>query len=114
LGRPYEGVGKDYLISGWFATSDWVAKNQDSVKKFADVMRQTAQWANANSARARTILAKYAKLNDDPAVKRAPVVLARTLEPASLAPIINLGVKYKVLTSAIPSGDLIASLAGKP
>lgn len=109
LAKSFDVLGKQFLLSGWFATADWVTKNPELAKKFAAAMEQAAQWATAHQAQATVILEKYSKIPADPGLKRGHVTYGRTLDPAALAPIIDVGVKYKVLPKAIPPADLIAT-----
>ena len=106
LGKAYGAVAKSWLIAGWFATTDWIAKNPDTARKFADVMRQSADWANANPVKAAAILSKYSKASID----HIHTTYGRTLDPALIAPVIDIGVKYKILPKAIPPTDLIGKI----
>jgi NitT/TauT family transport system substrate-binding protein len=106
LGRAYGAVAKVWLIAGWFATTDWIAKNPDTVRKFADVMRQSAEWANANPAKAAAILSKYSKAKID----HIHTTYGLALDPALIATVIDVGVKYKILPKAVPPTDLIAKV----
>jgi NitT/TauT family transport system substrate-binding protein len=107
LGKSYGAVAKQFLIAGWFAKSDWVAQNADVVKRFDDAIAQSAQWANANPAKAGAILEKYAKIQANPDANH--LNYARTLEPSAIAPVLELGLKYKALAQALPAADLIAT-----
>lgn len=109
LGKANDGIAKRFLIAGWFANADWVAKNADVARKFAAVMQQTAVWADAeaNRAQAAAILEKYTKIRTN-SPGYAHMSYARTLDPQSIAPVIDAGVKYKVLDKTIPASDLIA------
>ena len=106
LGKAYGAVAKTWLIAGWFSSTDWIAQNPDTVRKFADVMRQSADWANANPVKAAAILSKYTKA----AVDRIHTTYGRTLAPALIAPVIDIGVQYKILPKAVPPTDLIAKI----
>jgi NitT/TauT family transport system substrate-binding protein len=99
-------VAKQFLIAGWFARSDWVAQNAAAVRRFDDAIAQTAQWANANPAKAAAILEKYSKIPPNPNANH--LVYATKLEPAAIAPVLALGVKYRVLSQLIPASELIA------
>lgn len=109
LGKAYESVAKSWLIAGWFSTSDWIEKNTATARKFADVMKQSGDWANANPVRAAAVLQKYSKLVNDGG--RVHTIYGRTLDPATITPVIEMGVKYKVLTKSFPAGDIIAPMA---
>ena len=106
LGKAYGAVAKSWLIAGWFSSTDWIAQNPDTVRKFADVMRQSADWANANPVKAAAILSKYTKASID----RIHTTYGRTLDPALIAPVIDIGVQYKILPKAVPPTDLIAKI----
>jgi NitT/TauT family transport system substrate-binding protein len=106
LGKAYGAVAKSWLIAGWFSTNDWIAQNPAVARKFADVMRQSADWANANPVQAAAILSKYTKATID----RIHTTYGRTLDPALIAPVIDIGVKYKILPKAVPPTDLIAKI----
>jgi NitT/TauT family transport system substrate-binding protein len=106
LGKAYGAVAKSWLIAGWFSSTDWIAQNPDAVRKFADVMRQSADWANANPVPAAAILSKYTKAS----IERIHTTYGRTLDPALIAPVIDIGVQYKILPKAVPPADLIAKV----
>jgi NitT/TauT family transport system substrate-binding protein len=106
LGKAYGAVAKSWLIAGWFSSNDWIAQNPDTVRKFADVMRQSADWANANPVPAAAILSKYTKAS----IERIHTTYGRTLDPALIAPVIDIGVLYKILPKAVPPADLIAKV----
>jgi ABC-type nitrate/sulfonate/bicarbonate transport system substrate-binding protein len=55
---PFDAVAKKFLFASWFATSPWAASHPDLVKRFDEVMRETAVWANKNQAQSAAILAK--------------------------------------------------------
>jgi NitT/TauT family transport system substrate-binding protein len=106
LGKAYGAVAKSWLIAGWFSSTDWIEQNPETVHKFADVMRQSADWANANPVKAAAILSKYTKAS----IERIHTTYGRTLDPALIAPVIDIGVQYKILPKAVPPTDLIAKI----
>ena len=108
LGKSYSAVAKQFLIAGWFAKSDWVAQNPDVVKRFEDAIAQTAQWANANPAKAAAILEKYSKIPRQS--EREPPHLRAHARRAAIAPVLELGLKYKALSQPMAPSDLIAHL----
>jgi NitT/TauT family transport system substrate-binding protein len=105
LGKPYGAVAKQFLIAGWFAKADWVAQNPDVVKRFNEAIAQTAQWANANPAKASAILEKYSKIPANPNANH--LSYARTLDAAAIDPVLALGLKYKALTQTLAASELI-------
>lgn len=108
LASPEDVIGKQFMITGWFATSEWVASHLDAARRFAAVIRETARWANANPDQAGLILEKYAKLPPDPTHQRPHVPYLSALSASMLAPIVSLGAKYGVLANPPAVADLVA------
>lgn len=86
LADCYASLGSHYLVGAWVATPQWAKGHPDVVRRFTAVMRQTAEWANANHARTAEMLAADLKL--DPAVLATMVrayypdrLTARLLQP---------------------------------
>jgi NitT/TauT family transport system substrate-binding protein len=104
LGHNYDAIAKTFLITGWFATGDWLAKNPDVAKKFADAMAETADWANTNHDRAAEILFKYTKID----TRKSHVRFARRLSAAIVQPVLDAGIQYKMLDKSASLNDLIS------
>jgi NitT/TauT family transport system substrate-binding protein len=105
IGNNYDSIAKTFMITGWFATSDWLAKNPDAAKKFAAAMAETADWANANHDRAAEILFKYTKIN----TRKSHVRFANRLSAAIVQPVLDAGAQYKMLDKSVALGDLIST-----
>ena len=95
LGNGSEAVGNHYMVTGWFATSDWLAKNALTAKRLQTVMLQIAKWANANRAESQTIVPKYTKITPDIAAHMVRAVIGEVKPDAALVqPVIDVAVKY--------------------
>lgn len=108
LGKAYDAVAPEFLISIVFATRDWVAKNPEASRRFVRVLYDMAKIANAHPEATAPILAKYTKLDMDHihAMKRSQYATA--LVPAQLQPVLDIAAKYKVLDRSFNAADLIA------
>lgn len=107
LGRAYDAVAKQFLISGWFAGSDWAAKNPAVVKAFAEAVGESAQWANANREKAAVILEKYTKIEADSSQARLRITFAQSLDPALVQPVIDAGARYKIIAKPYPAAEIL-------
>ena len=105
IGNNYDSIAKTFMITGWFATSDWLAKNPDVAKKFAAAMAETADWANANHDRAAEILFKYTKID----TRKSHVRFASRLSAAIVQPVLDAGAQYKMLDKSVVLNDLISA-----
>jgi NitT/TauT family transport system substrate-binding protein len=104
IAKPFDAIGKNWLIGGWFAKDDWIAANTADVKKFVAAMRTSAQWANAHQAASAQILEKYTKVHVGNAAR---VQYAETLDPRAIQPQIDAAVRYHLFKAAFPAKTLV-------
>jgi NitT/TauT family transport system substrate-binding protein len=107
IGNGSAAVGNHYMVTGWFASEDWLAKNADTAKRLQAVMLQIARWANANHTETQTIVPKYTKISPEVAAHMVRAVIGDTKpNPALIQPVIDVAVKYGGMQS-LPASDLI-------
>ena len=106
VAKPFDAIGKDWLIGGWFAKDDWIAANTADVRKFVAAMRSSTQWANQHQAASAQILEKYTKVHVGNAVR---VVYAEDLNPRAVQPQIDAAARYHLLKASFPAKTLIWS-----
>ncbi len=96
IGYPYDFVAKEFLIAGWFATSQWATGHADLVNRFANAMRETAAWANQpqNQAKTAEILGKYTRIEPAVAATMVRVRFGDRLSAAAIQPQIDVSAKY--------------------
>ncbi len=99
-------IAPRFMLSGWFATKDWLAKNPAAAKAFIAAIAETAAWANANPAASAPILSKYSKTPVAVIEKMHRGLYAEQLRTTDLQPIIDCAVKYGVIPSRYPASDL--------
>ena len=116
LANNFQSVGNVWQLNAWYATADWVAKNPALARKFAQAMREAAQWANnpANHAKSGEILAKYTPFPPELLPKMNRATYGETLDPKTMAPLLTAALKYKALQSAADIKALISSAALAP
>lgn len=109
LSIPFDSLGRQWLIGAWFAKTDWIAANADTVKRFAAVMRQSADWANdpRNYPQSAAILEKYTQVKVGSANR---IAFADRLDPAQIQPQIDTAARYKVIKASFPASEMIATL----
>jgi NitT/TauT family transport system substrate-binding protein len=109
FGKAFDAIGKQFMIGGWFAKTDWISANVDTVHKFIAVMKQSADWANkpANTKASAGILEKYTKV----AVGNANrIIYGERLDPALIQPCIDVAAKYGVLKATFPATQIISTV----
>ena len=102
LAHDVEAIAQNSMITAWFSTSEWAAKNPAAVKAFAGAIGEAGSWANKNPEAAAKILGKYMSI-DEP---RTHAQYAQTLDRALIQPILDGAAKYKLLGAPMTFGDL--------
>jgi NitT/TauT family transport system substrate-binding protein len=99
-----------YLLSGYVASTEWIAKNPALAKRFAEAIRASGAWANANPALAAPILAKATTI---PLAVVESMYRGRfqdRLDPALIQPVIDAAARYGTIAKAFPASEIIANL----
>jgi ABC-type nitrate/sulfonate/bicarbonate transport system substrate-binding protein len=107
LSNCYDGIGPSYMIGAYFTTVAWATAHPDLVRKFQTAMRDTAVWADKNTAASAVILARVSKMNPEIAAKMYRSVYPEKLEASQIQPIINVTAKYGGLPAAFPATEMI-------
>jgi NitT/TauT family transport system substrate-binding protein len=102
LGNAMDGIAKQYVGNGWFASNEWIPKNADTVRRFQDAMAETADWANANPEKAAVILGKVTKIVEP----RLHAKFAHRLDPTAMQPMLDAAFRYKVLPRALNAAEI--------
>jgi NitT/TauT family transport system substrate-binding protein len=101
-------VAKRFLATGWFASDAWLAAHSDIAAKYAAVMKQTAEWANAHHAESAAILLKYTKVTPEIVAKMQRATYGTTgLDASLLQPVIDNAAKYGSFPRPVTAAELM-------
>ena len=96
----------EYLVSGWFASKNFVTEKAETARRFVSAIYATARWANAHQNDSALILAKVTKM-DVAQIRgglRAPY--AEAFRAADVQPQLDLARKYGYLTRAVTTDEI--------
>ncbi len=110
IAKPYDAIAPQFILSDWFTTRDWIARNSDAAKRVVAVAYETARWANANHDESLAILAKAAKYDLDLVRGMRRASYATALDARLIQPVLDAGLKYKALERPFNANDLIVRL----
>jgi NitT/TauT family transport system substrate-binding protein len=96
--KPYDAIAKQFNISDWFTTRDWLAKNPDVAKRFV----------NTHHDDSAAILAKYTKIDVDRIKRMNRSGYATDLKASMVQPVLDTAFKYKALGTATAATSMIA------
>ena len=101
-----ETIAPQFLISGWYATRQWVAAHPEAVRRFRSVIHDTAVWANANQDKTAPMIAAYAHLDSAVVASMGRSRYAEQLTPALIQPVVDMVAKYGGFPS-FPAAEMI-------
>ena len=106
LGNSYGAIAKTFVQTAWFGNTTWMAAHAAQARAFAQALAQAAEWAGrpANHAQASQLLATFAKLER----ADATAGYARSNDPALVQPVLDGGLKYKLLARPMNASELFA------
>jgi NitT/TauT family transport system substrate-binding protein len=105
--HAFDAVAPQFMVTGWFVTAEYAAKNQVTLEKFARTMRESAQYVVGHPADAVSVLAKFSKV-DAEVIARTHRIGYAPLDPKYIQPVIDICAKYKAIPAAFDAKDLIA------
>lgn len=111
LADAYAAIGNRFLISNWFTTHDWLARNPEVAKKLVATIYESARWANAHHDLTAPILVKYAKLDAEKVhvMRRCPYATS-PIQASQLQPVLDAAARFKTIERPANAADLIAKL----
>jgi NitT/TauT family transport system substrate-binding protein len=103
-----DAISPRFMSTGWIANDAWIKAHPAEAAKFADVMRQTAVWANAHQKESAQILLHHTRITAETAASMNRVTYATALDPKLMQPSIDAAAKYSVTPMrATPAAELI-------
>jgi NitT/TauT family transport system substrate-binding protein len=108
IGHPSDAIAKRFLVTAFFATNAYIAKNGDAVAKFAQVVRTAAAYTNTHHA--ETIAMTAAFWGIDPALlsNMTRATVGSTVDPRDIQPLIEAASKYGVIENGFDARQLLA------
>jgi NitT/TauT family transport system substrate-binding protein len=106
LSNCFAAIAPKFLISAYFTSNSWIESHPEEARKFEQVMRETAIWANSHQRASATILAKYTQLNPQVINGMVRSQYAERFDSSDVQPEIDLAVRYGAIPKSFPAGNL--------
>jgi len=81
LAKTYDTVAKEFYVTAWFASRDWLKRSPDVTRNFTAAVYETARWLNARHPESATMLATLTKLPVESIRAMRRAVFGTTLDP---------------------------------
>jgi NitT/TauT family transport system substrate-binding protein len=109
--KVYDAIAKRFLISGFFATTDYVKANPEAVLRYARAQREANVFANANQEKTAPWLAEATKVDLDLVQHTSREIFAETLDLAMIQSVIEAAARYKVIDRAFDAKEMVSVVA---
>jgi NitT/TauT family transport system substrate-binding protein len=103
LAKAWDSIAKSFMQTAWFTTNDWLAKNKDVARRFADALVDGGKWAMANRDKAPAILEKYSSFR----IARANINFGERLDATQIQPVFDASTRYKFFPREVVAADFV-------
>jgi NitT/TauT family transport system substrate-binding protein len=112
LARDFDAIAPRFMYTGWFTTTDYVAKNRTTVLGFVKALREANAFVSDHPAATVDVMAAYTKIDPARIAKMNRIKYATVLDPKLIQPMIDACAKYKVIPAAFDAKEMIAAGLG--
>jgi NitT/TauT family transport system substrate-binding protein len=109
----FDGIARRYLVSGWFAMTNYADAHADIVRRFAEIMHAAEAFCNAHPAVTSPLFAAYAGINPALVARMTPVAFPDALEIRDIQPVIDAAEKYEWSGHGFRAAEMIGTGARK-
>lgn len=106
IGNAFDGVAPRFMLLGYFAHENWLQQHADVAVRFVDALKAGSAWANAHRTESGEMLVKHSRITPEVVTRIARATYGLSLNRAMLVPVIDLAVRYGILTSSVSVADL--------
>jgi NitT/TauT family transport system substrate-binding protein len=111
IGPVWDGIANRFLISAWYATEDYIAKNPDTVRRYIAALREGAAYCIAHPNETLPLIASFENLEASDLRGTVRSSWQTNLNIAEIQPVIDLAAKYKYIEQSFPAKDLVSPIA---
>jgi NitT/TauT family transport system substrate-binding protein len=108
VGDPFLSFGPEMLVAGWFATTAFVQKNAELVRRVAAVLIEAGRWSNAHHDESAVILARLTGIDVAVIRRMARSIFVDELRVGQIQSQLDAALKFGFITRAVGAAELIA------
>lgn len=107
LSYPLDAIGKYFLQAAYFCTTDFAAKNADTVARFARSIAEATAYTNAHPAETVDMVAAFTSVPAKEVASMTRATCGTKLDPAQIQPVVDVAVKYKLIPAGFDAREMI-------
>ena len=97
LAYSFDAIGRRFVAALYFATADFATKNADLMARFRKGLYEAHAYVNTHRAETVDTVVKFTGYPADTVRKMQRVTMGMSLDPKLIEPMLDAGVKYKVI-----------------
>lgn len=106
IGDALGAIAPVFMAAGYIARPEWVAEHGDAVRKFNRVLSEAANYTNTHLAETAPLVVEMTKIESTLATRMGRTVVAITLDPALVQPLIDAAAKYGGIPRSFPAREI--------
>lgn len=108
LAYVFNAIAPQFFISDWFTSKSYLEQNRSVVKRFVDVIYQTARWANGHRAESAPILSDVTKIPLATVQGMTRVTYGTALDPRLIDPVFADLYRYRLIDRPLKAAEVVA------
>ncbi|MBV8491781.1 MAG: ABC transporter substrate-binding protein [Candidatus Eremiobacteraeota bacterium] len=106
LADAYAAVSERWITSSYITNVEFAAKHADALRKFVRVTYEAAGYTNSHKSETVPMMSERTKIPLETYTKLTRGDGSTATDPALLQPIIDMAVRYKVLSRSFPAKEM--------
>jgi NitT/TauT family transport system substrate-binding protein len=103
----YSAIADRFLESAWFAKQDFIDGHRELIATFQRIVAQASAYTNAHNAETADLLATWAGIDPQRAVRVPRGTVGTTLQARDIQPVIDVAARYGVISKAFSAREVI-------
>jgi NitT/TauT family transport system substrate-binding protein len=109
LSYMFDAIADEFMYTGWFSNSNYVASHLQIMRSFSRAERQAAEYVNDHPAQTVDALSKFTAISPDVIAKMTRAQMGTALDPKLIQPVVDVCVHYKVIPAPVDAAQMIAT-----
>jgi NitT/TauT family transport system substrate-binding protein len=109
LAYMFNAIAPEFMYTAWFASNAYIDSHRSTLAAFSRAEREAAAYVNAHPADTVEPLAAFTSVPAAVISKMTRAAMATTLDPKLIQPVIDVCVRYKVISAPFQAAEMIAS-----
>jgi NitT/TauT family transport system substrate-binding protein len=109
ISMAHKNIAPTFMLAAWVAHRDWASKQPALARRYANVMYETAKWANANHEETARILSDVSTLSPAITQRMRRAYYGESASTALIQPMIDTCVRYGVIDKPLKASEMVWS-----